>query len=120
MYLKCIFSVGVTIIGLIAATIVAADDDLPYDFPRYASEATCNTAYLVELDDDLRRSKVEKCIELEQTAYDLLKSVWKSVSIKNKNTCEETTKAGSYSSLNRCIVEKQKQDKLPLQIVPKS
>ncbi len=98
----------------------AAADDLPYDFPRYASEATCNATFMAESDDDVRRTKVKKCSEEEQHASDLLKSAWKDASLKVKNKCEESTKAGSYVSLYRCVVEQKRQENLPILILPKA
>ena len=75
---------------------------------------------MAERDDDVRRTKVQKCTETEQQASDLLKSAWKDASLQVKTKCEESTKAGSYVSLYRCVTEQKKQEKLPLQIVPKA
>jgi hypothetical protein len=120
MYQRFIFAFGSVVICFIAAQAVAADNDLPYDFPRYAFEATCNATFMREGDDDIRRSKVQKCVEAEQQATDLLKSAWKDASFQIKTKCEEATKAGSYVSLYRCVSEQKRQEKLPLQIEPKA
>lgn len=95
MRLKNIAVLGTTIA---LSSFGAAAAELPrYDPPRY-----CETVSDVSGGS---RMIYNGCIQMEQEAYDALKSTWSTLSNRTKTYCDEVARSSdsSYSILKGCI-----------------
>ena len=74
------------------------------DMPRFDVEGQCNN--VASVGGEFSNMTYNGCIQMEQSAYDRLKSEWTSIPASIRRQCLDVAKvggAGSYSTLGGCI-----------------